>query len=228
MTIAGPLSVVSFDPVAIGVAGADRRSTSRRATMSGVAHLRIVSSSAWSDDPVTVAIRRAADGDQAAFAEFYDHIAPIVYGTVKRIVRDDAISEEVTQDVFVELWRLAPRFDADRGSPQGWASTIARRRAIDRVRSEQSSRDREQADWARGDRPSDDVADDVVASEERSEVVDALDALTQPQREAVTLAYYGGHTYRDVARMLDVPEGTVKTRIRDGLIRLRAAMGAAP
>jgi RNA polymerase sigma-70 factor (ECF subfamily) len=137
------------------------------------------------------------------------------------------MSEEVTQEVFVELWRHAPRYDAARGTPQSWAATVAHRRAVDRVRSEQSSRDREASESSRIDRERHDIVDDVVDRLERNRVVAALAQLTDAQREAVSLAYYGGHTYREVAALLGVPEGTIKTRIRDGLIKLRDLMGVA-
>jgi RNA polymerase sigma-70 factor (ECF subfamily) len=181
---------------------------------------------------VNDALARAAHGDEQAFAEFYDHTAQVVYGTVLRVVRSSAIAEEVTQEVFVELWRQAARFDASKGSPRSWAATVAHRRAVDRVRSEQASRVRDERDAREAPRDHDMVGDTVVegvtASLDRARVVDALAKLTATQREAVTLAYYGGHTYREVAVLLDVPEGTVKTRIRDGLIKLRDLMGVTP
>lgn len=179
-------------------------------------------------DPLVAAVRRSASGDQAAFEEVYRELAPLVYGTVLRILRDPAMSEEVTQEVFVELWRQAPRYEPDRGSPRTWAATIAHRRAVDRVRSEQSSRNREEADSRSAERERDDVVDEVVDRLDRTEVVVALGRLSAAQREAVVLAYYGGHTYREVAVILGVPEGTIKTRIRDGLSTLRDLMGVAP
>lgn len=178
------------------------------------------------DDPVE-ALRRAGRGDEAAFARFYDHVAPVVYGTIRRVLRDPAMSDEVTQEVFVELWRSAPSFDPSRGSPHAWAATVAHRRAVDRVRSEQARRERERVDARRVDRPGADIVDQVVDRLDRSRAVEALEQLTDGQREAVSLAYFGGHTYREVAALLDVPEGTIKTRIRDGLIKLRDVMGVA-
>lgn len=163
-------------------------------------------------------------GDQAAFSQFYDASAALVHGIVAKVVRDPAITQEVSQEVFVELWRLAPRFEADRGSAKAWAATIAHRRAVDRVRSEQSRRDREERQAHHAHHSAPDASESVIASIERGEVSAGLDALSDTQREAVTLAYYGGHTYREVAVLLGVPEGTVKTRIRDGLIKLRDAM----
>lgn len=173
----------------------------------------------------TGVLLRAARGDEAAFGRFYDLTASVVHGVVLRVVRDPSIAEEVTQDVYVELWRLAPRFDADRGSARSWAATVAHRRAVDRVRSEQARRDRESADATLRAVPVDSVSEEVDDRLDRSRVRRALDSLSDTQRQAVTLAYYGGHTYREVAALLDVPEGTIKTRIRDGLIKLRDQFG---
>lgn len=171
------------------------------------------------------AIERAARGDESAFAEFYDEVSPVVYGTTLRVLRNPALAEEVTQDVFLELWKQAPRYDGSRGSPKAWAATVAHRRAVDRVRSEESARARDDASHRMADVDHDVVVDEVTSELDRSRVVSALGQLTAPQREALSLAYYGGHTYREVAVLLDVPEGTVKTRIRDGLTRLRILMG---
>lgn len=180
------------------------------------------------DVPGRSSIERAAHGDQVAFAEFYDEVSPAVFGTTLRVLRNQAIAEEVTQEVFLELWRLAPRYDRTKGSPKAWAATVAHRRAVDRVRSEESSRARDEADANQVTVDHDVVVDEVTANFERATVLAALDRLTEAQREAVSLAFYGGHTYREVAAMLNVPEGTIKTRIRDGLIRLRELMGATP
>lgn len=203
---------------------------SSRATMGVVVQLRPgrPDPGAPVADPAIAAIERAAAGDHAAFSIFYDEIAPVVYGTVLRVLKNAAMAEEVTQDVFVELWRQAPRFDTTKGSPRSWAATIAHRRAVDRVRSEESARRREETDARQAAATLDDVADEVATNLDRVRVAEALDRLTPPQREAVDLAYYGGHTYREVATILDVPEGTVKTRIRDGLTRLRSQLGSMP
>ncbi len=167
------------------------------------------------------ALHRAGRGDESAFAEFYDALSGLVYGVILRVVRDPAMSEEVAQEVFLEIWRLAPRYDRDKGSAKTWAATIAHRRAVDRVRSEESRRQRDERELETLDEPRDVVIEAIDAREESEQVRVALSLLTESQREAVTLAYYGGHTYRAVAALLDVPEGTIKTRIRDGLIRLR-------
>lgn len=177
--------------------------------------------------PEDVALRLAADGDQDAFARFYDLTSSLVFGVVVKVLRNPALAEEVTQEVFVELWRLAPRFDSDRGSARTWAATLARRRAIDRVRSEEAARRREDRDAGTADVPVDLVSELVVERSERDVLVKALEQLSDRQREAISLAYFGGHSYRAVAVMLNEPEGTIKTRIRDGLTRLRHMMEAA-
>jgi len=171
-------------------------------------------------------IRLVARGDQAAFDAVYDQVAPSVFGIVRRVVRDAAQSEEVTQDVLLELWRSAAKFDAERGSATAWVMTLAHRRAIDRVRSVQKAADRERR-TARADVPYDEVAEAVESSLERERVRRCLGSLTELQRESVTLAYYGGYTYGQVASLLGVPPGTVKTRMRDALIRLRDCLGVS-
>jgi RNA polymerase sigma-70 factor, ECF subfamily len=171
-------------------------------------------------------LHAVALGDQEAFAALYDRLAPVVYGIVRRVVRDPSQSDEVTQEVFVEVWRTATRFDHTRGTAQTWVLTMAHRRAVDRVRSEQASRDRNDRIGHRDrSRAFDEVAEQVELNVEHQQIRDALDVLTDLQREAVELAYYKGYTYREVAELLDTPLGTVKTRMRDGLIRLRDAMG---
>ena len=175
------------------------------------------------DEQLLVEVGR---GDQQAFAELYDRLAGMVYGVVRRVLRDPAQSEEVTQEVLVEVWRTATRFDADRGRARTWVLTMAHRRAIDRVRSEQSSRDRTERVGSQSASPAfDDVAEEVETKFEHEQIREGLAALTDLQREAVELAYYQGYTYREVAELLDAPLGTIKTRMRDGLIRLRDAMG---
>jgi RNA polymerase sigma-70 factor, ECF subfamily len=171
-------------------------------------------------------LTQVARGDHAAFAEVYDRVAAPVFGTVRSVVRDPSLSEEVTQEVFVEVWRAASRFDAGKGSPMAWVATIAHRRAVDRVRSEQRSSERDRR-TATPVIAYDEVAETVEDKLDRERVRRCLRALTELQREAVTLAYYGGYTYREVAGLLGVPAGTVNTRMRDGLIRLRDCLGAS-
>ncbi|KZB85725.1 ECF RNA polymerase sigma factor SigK [Amycolatopsis regifaucium] len=170
---------------------------------------------------------RVAKGDERAFDALYDQLAGPILGLVRRILRDAAQSEEVTQEVMVELWRTATRYSPDRGSALNWAMTLGHRRAVDRVRSARASSDREVKatfEAARA-RPFDEVAEAVAARWERSQVRRCLTSLTELQREAVLLAYYQGYTYREVAEVLQTPHGTIKTRLRDGLIRLRDCLG---
>jgi RNA polymerase sigma-70 factor, ECF subfamily len=171
-------------------------------------------------------IALVAKGDERAFAELYDELAPTVHGTVLRVIRDPAQAEEVTQEVFVDLWRQAPRFDPARGAVRGWAVTIAHRRAVDRVRSEQSLRDRHLRDAAASAGAPASPADAVIDSLDRDRARQALSELSVPQRQALELAFYDGLTHVEIAERLDVALGTVKTRIRDGLIRLRGLMSA--
>jgi RNA polymerase sigma-70 factor, ECF subfamily len=181
-------------------------------------------------DPQRELIQRVGRGDQDAFAQLYDATAPLVHGVVLKVVRDPSQTEEVVQEVFVELWRVAPRFDPGKGSVASWVATIAHRRAVDRVRSEQASRNRVERELSKVEPAADVVSETVVevdhADFERRRVRRALDRLTAMQRQALELAYFGGYTYREVAVLLDVPEGTIKTRIRDGMIRLRDELGA--
>jgi RNA polymerase sigma-70 factor (ECF subfamily) len=144
------------------------------------------------------------------------------------VLRDPAQSEEVAQEVLLEIWRTAARYDQSKSSATTWALTMAHRRAVDRVRTEQASRDRtERVASSDTQRSVDEVAEAVEGRFESEQVRRALDGLSDLQREAIELAYYGGHTYPEVARLLDAPLGTVKTRLRDGLIRLRETMAVA-
>lgn len=168
---------------------------------------------------------RVQRGDQDAFAELYDAIAPLVFGAVKRILRDPAMSEEVTQEVFVELWTSAVRFDPTRGVVSTWAVTIARRRAIDRVRSEQSQRNRIQQLGHRRPDLQDDAGETVVASLDAERVTRALAELPTDQRQIIQLAFIDGFSHSDIADQLGLPLGTVKGRVRGGLQRLSGKLG---
>lgn len=177
-------------------------------------------------DRLTAMLRAVAKGEEAAFATLYDETAARVHGLVLRIVRNPAQAEEVTQEVYLEVWRRASRFDPRRGSPFAWLMTMAHRRAVDRVRSAQSSSTRDETWEARSREVQfDTTAETAAARLDARRVRAALDELTDAQREAVSLAYLGGYTHREVAGLLDLPLGTAKTRIRDGLIRLRDQMG---
>lgn len=168
-------------------------------------------------------------GDRAAFEALYATIAPMVLGVITRVVRDPAQSEEVAQEALVDVWRTATRFDPDRGSARAFVAVIAHRRAVDRVRSEEAARRRDTQDAVLDLHRPDavDAGEEVIESFERRQVRNALDDLTDMQREAIVLAYYDGRTQSEVASLLGVPLGTVKTRIRDGLIRLRDTMGVS-
>ncbi|PZF15220.1 RNA polymerase subunit sigma [Curtobacterium sp. MCPF17_011] len=171
-------------------------------------------------------LSRVATGDQAAFADLYDELSGRVLGLVTRLLRDRAQSEEVTQEVFLEVWQQATRFDQARGSAASWVLTMAHRRAVDRVRASQSSRDRDTKIGIRDfETDFDSVSESVEIRLEHERVSRALSRLTEFQRQAVQLAYYGGFSHSEMADKLGVPIGTVKTRLRDGMIRLRDEMG---
>jgi RNA polymerase sigma-70 factor (ECF subfamily) len=173
-------------------------------------------------------LRLVARGDNEAFDALYARVAGPVYGLVRRVLRDPAQSEEVTQEVFLWIWREAARFDETQGSAMAWMMTVAHRRAVDRVRSEQSASARHQrAAQLDVTTAYDAVSEDVLTRLDREAVRQCLAALTPMQRESVTLAYYDGHTYAEVADVLEIPLGTAKTRIRDGLIRLRDCLGVS-
>ena len=193
-------------------------------------HLRSVPSGAVGRPELDDLLAAVAKGDQAAFTDLYDRVGGQVYGLVRRVLRDPAQSEEITQEVLLEVWKTASRFDRSRGTPQSWIMTMAHRRAVDRVRSEQSARNRDNKVGVReaGNAGYDEVAEEVEVRMEHQQVRQAMNSLTDLQREAVELAYYGGYTYREVADLLDTPLGTVKTRMRDGLIRLRDTLGVTP
>lgn len=171
-------------------------------------------------------LRRSGRGDQDAFAQLYDATSSRVFGLAVRVVRDPAQAEEVAQEAFMEIWRTSVRFDPDRGSPLGWLLTIVHRKAVDRVRSAEASTRRDTS-YHQHNQPvdHDSTAEAAQASLEARRVRNALKSLTSIQREALELAYFGGYTHTEVATLLDLPVGTAKTRIRDGLIRLRDTMG---
>lgn len=169
---------------------------------------------------------QVARGDQRAFEQVFERVAAPVYGIVRRVLRDPAQSEEIAQEVLLEVWRQAARFSPDRGSAMSWVMTIAHRRAVDRVRAEAAASARTaRAFWQGGGTEYDQVAEQVEVRLEQERVRRCLDTLTDLQRESVDLAYYGGYTYREVGELLGVALGTVKTRLRDGLIRMRDCLG---
>lgn len=166
-----------------------------------------------------------ARGDEPAFDHLYDRTSPAVFGLARRVVRDPARAEEVAQEVFLQVWQTATRFDPSRGGAKTWILTLAHRRAVDAVRRDQSSSDRERRyDWSGGP-DFDNVQEEVATHLEHEQVRRCLQNLTDLQREAVTLAYFGGYTYAEVSTLLEANTATVKTRMRDGLIRLRDCLG---
>jgi len=167
-------------------------------------------------------------GQEQAFTTLYDTFGARVFGLARRIVRDPSQAEEVAQEVFLEIWRRASRFDANKGSATSWIMTLTHARAVDRVRSAQAATDREtKVAQASTERDVDSVVEAVESAFERRAVRRCLGTLTELQRESVTLAYYSGYTYREVAELLTAPLPTIKTRLRDGLIRLRDCLGVA-
>lgn len=173
-------------------------------------------------------LRQSARGDQAAFAQFYDATSPQAYGLALRVVRNPAHAQEVAQEAYLLIWRHSARFDPHRGSAVAWLLTIVHRAAVDRVRASESATRRDRT-WEQSSRTidHDQTAETAQASIEGRRVRRAVAELTPVQRQAVELAYFGGYTHTEVASMLEVPLGTAKTRIRDGLIRLRDALGVA-
>ncbi|MGO3885543.1 MAG: ECF RNA polymerase sigma factor SigK [Mycetocola sp.] len=171
-------------------------------------------------------LEQIAGGDQSAFAQLYDRVSARVMGLAVRVLVDRAQAEEVTQEVLLEVWRSAALFDRQRGSAAGWILTMTHRRAVDRVRASQASQRRDERIGVRDIEPDyDSVAEAAEVRVEHSRVAQALERLSEPQREAIVLSYYGGWSQSDVAAQLQVPLGTIKTRIRDGMIRLRQELG---
>ena len=171
-------------------------------------------------------LARSGRGDESAFAEFYDATSARAYGLALRVVRNPAHAEEVAQEAYLDAWRSSSRYDSALGSAVGWLLTIVHRKAVDRVRSVEASTRRDET-WQQTSRPvdHDETVEAVQSSLDAQRVRGAVATLTDVQREAVELAYFGGYTHTEVATLLDVPVGTAKTRIRDGLIRLRDSLG---
>lgn len=192
----------------------------------GASHLRIAGSTEPEPAPdLNELLKRVSRGDEKAFGAVYDALGASVYGMAKRVIRDPARAEEVSQEVFIQVWQSATRFDASRGNAKSWVLTLAHRRAVDAVRHDQAATNRENKyDWSSGP-DFDEVAETVTISLEHEQVRRCLDSLTDLQREAVNLAYYKGYTYAEVAESLSANPATVKTRMRDGLVRLRDCLG---
>jgi len=186
--------------------------------------LRVILGGRGNETPLNTLVGRVARGDEDAFSKLYDELSSLVYGIALRVVRDPSISEEVSQEVFVEVWRSAARFDPAKGNIRSWVSTIAHQRAVDRVRSVEASRRRDNRDADERELVDSSPEVQVEGRIEGQRVRTSLARLSQPQRQAIELAYYDGLTYREVAKVLDIPEGTIKTRIRDGMTRLRSEL----
>jgi RNA polymerase sigma-70 factor (ECF subfamily) len=186
--------------------------------------LRLVPSEGPAD--IDDLMRKVARGDSGAFKELYDELAPAVFGLARRVVRDPAKAEDVTQEVFVDVWRKATRFDVDRGKAKTWVMTIAHRRAVDAVRRSEAQK-RQDHHGAPDEVSHDEPGDALIQAEEHGAVRDCLGTLTDLQLESVRLAYFNGYTYGEVATLLDKPLPTIKTRMRDGLIRLRDCLEGA-
>jgi RNA polymerase sigma-70 factor, ECF subfamily len=174
-------------------------------------------------------IDRLRARDENALRALMKEFGPLVYAVARRVVAEPSLAEEVAQDTFVALWRRPGAYDPERGSLQAFLLGVARNKAIDLVRREESLRRTVDSLLAEAERPSRDLSSDerMKGVEERQGVRDALAKLSPNQREAIVLAYFGGRTYREVARELGVPEGTAKTRLRDGLIKLRELMATS-
>ncbi len=169
-----------------------------------------------------------AQGQAEAFAQLYDQLAPRVYGLVRRLLRDEAQSEEVTQEIFVEAWQHAARFDPHRSSAATWLLTIAHRRTVDRIRASQASRERDLKIGMQNFQDSyEGLEEHIVLLDESHRMIKALAELSEAQRDAINLAYFNGLTHVEIADHLKLPVGTVKTRIRDGMKKLRDLMGVA-
>jgi RNA polymerase sigma-70 factor (ECF subfamily) len=179
-------------------------------------------------DDLDALLRRVAQRDVEAFAAFYDGTRARVFGLVTRVLRDPGYSEETTQDVYLQVWRNADNYNPAAGTPLAWLMTLAHRRAVDRVRSEQAATQRESRYGASNvELPADRVTEAVISNDERRQVTVCLDSLTDAQRECIQLAYYEGLTYVQVSERLAANLATIKSRMRDAIRGLRKCLGAS-
>jgi RNA polymerase sigma-70 factor (ECF subfamily) len=162
--------------------------------------------------------------DHDALAEAYRRHADACFGLARRVLVERTLAEEIVQEVYLRLWNEPGRFDAGRGSLRSFLLAQVHGRAVDLLRAETARRNRETRDARRADGALDDIERRVLDLAHAEAVRDALATLDPRERDAIELAYFGGHSYRDVATLLEVPEGTVKSRIRAGLHRLRASL----
>ncbi len=187
--------------------------------------LRLVPTEGPSD--VDLLLGRVARGDSHAFGQLYDELSSAVFGLARRVVRDPTRAEDVTQEVFLEVWRKAARFDSSLGKAKTWVMTIAHRRAVDAVRRSEAQK-RQDHHGAPDEVSHDEPADSLITAEEHGAVRECMETLTDLQLESVRLAYFNGYTYNEVATLLEKPLPTIKTRMRDGLIRLRDCLEGQP
>lgn len=178
-------------------------------------------------------MRRIAEQDEAALAALYDRYSSLLFGLVLRIVKERQEAEDLLQDIFLQVWEKAPAFDHNRGHLYGWLVTLSRNRSIDRIRQKQSlnRRHRKLEEGTALEEPLQQNAHNpfalVVALEKASQVRDALQHLPQEQKDVIMLAYFGGYSQSEVAHLLDVPLGTVKTRTRQGMRKLHTMLREA-
>lgn len=180
--------------------------------------------SAASDAVLVVAISRY---QEAALAEAYRRNAGAVFALARRLLRDATLAEEVVQEVFLRLWNQPEKFDPARGSLRSYLLAQCHGRAVDLLRSESSRRQREERDVRRTAEGGYDLEHEVLDLAVAERVKEALQVLPEGERQAIALAYFGGHTYREVADLLGEPEGTVKSRIRSGLKRMKGELAGA-
>jgi RNA polymerase sigma-70 factor (ECF subfamily) len=178
-------------------------------------------------DPDLDLVRRIRSGDRAALGELYDRYASQALAVAVRVLEDRGTAEDVVHDVFVTVWQRIDRFDDARGSLRGWLLTIVRNRAIDRLRRTRATDDVVEIDaLGRLRTTPNPVWEEAVRALDRETLAEALAQLPDEQRQAIELAYFGGHTYRQVAELMDVAPGTAASRMRLALARLRATLEA--
>lgn len=169
---------------------------------------------------------RLMSGDEAALGEVYDQFSSFVFGLAQRVIGEPRAAEDVSQEVFLHLWEHPDAFDPARGSLRTWLGTLTHRRAVDHIRREEARRRRAQREASRRPTSVPDVGELATALVVAEQVRAALDVLPPEQRECIELAYFGGRTYREVAQVLGIPEGTAKSRLRLGLRRVAEALEA--
>ncbi len=181
----------------------------------------------WSNTEDAALAAAIGDASQEALAEVYNRHSGAVHGLARRILRDETLAEEITQEVFLRLWNNPNKFDAQRGSLRSFLLAHTHGRSVDLIRSESARRTREDNDARLATGAGQNIEDEVWSTALADQVREALSALGEGERRAIELAYFGGHTYREVADLLGEPEGTVKSRIRSGMKRLRQSLTAA-